>query len=565
MRSLPILLVLVLLGCAKTEIVDEGDGSLTFNRDIAPIIFSRCSSCHRPGQAGPFDLLTYRDVKERASQIVKVTGSRYMPPWPPDAGYGEFVGDRNLPETEIHALAQWVRDGELEGNPDDLPAPPEWTYGWQLGEPDVLVELGDTYSLVADGLDVYRNFVIPIPLVGDEGSYVEAIEFRPDNNLVVHHAVIMLDASGRAEEHDRRDPGLGFSSMDFGDVQGPDGHFLGWTAGKTPRRDPDLAWPLDLDAALVMQLHMLPSGKPEKVRPSVGLFLTDKPPTRQSALVRLSRKDLVIPPGDSAYYIEDRYVLPVDVEVISVYPHAHYLGTLIAAYALLPDGSKEWLIHISDNWDFAWQDEYRFAEPVVLPRGTELVAEFEFDNSSDNPFNPKEPPVTVYYGRGSLDEMADVMLQVVPGNARDLDVLRQHHLEKWLDQETEGLETMLLADPSNWANHHSLAMCYVREGRAGEAITHLEESLRLEPNYAEAHINLGIVLNSQGNRQDAIEHFRDALLIRPDYPDAHYNLGVALFMSGDAAMALTHMSEAARLRPEMAAAIQRRVAQLGPR
>jgi tetratricopeptide (TPR) repeat protein len=379
----------------------------------------------------------------------------------------------------------------------------------------------------------------------------------------VHHAVIMLDESGRAAEHDRREAGLGFGSMDFGDVQGPSGHFLGWTAGKTPRRDPRLAWPLESGVDLVMQLHMLPSGKPEKVRSRVGLFMTDNPPTHQSALVRLSRKDLVIPPGEKSYYLEDRYVLPVDVEAISVYPHAHYLGTLISAYALLPDGSKKWLIRISENWDFAWQDEYRYAEPVFLPRGTELVAQFEFDNSSDNPANPNEPPITVYYGRGSMDEMADVMLQVVSDDVDDLDYLKRHHLEKWLEQETAGLETMLLADPEHAANHHSLAMCYVREGRVSEGISHLEESLRLQPDYAEAHINLGITLNSQRDPVRAIGHFRSALEIRPEYPDAHFNLGVALLMSGDEASARTHLVKAARLRPEMAAAIQSRAERMG--
>jgi tetratricopeptide (TPR) repeat protein len=234
----------------------------------------------------------------------------------------------------------------------------------------------------------------------------------------------------------------------------------------------------------------------------------------------------------------------------------------MAVYALLPDGqTKEWLIRI-DAWDFNWQDDYRYQQPLALPKGTTLVMEYTYDNSAANVFNPHDPPQRIFYGLQSHNEMADLTLQVVPKNATDLQTLQRHYAHKWMAQEIAGYETMLKADPNNAENHHTLAMCYLRTGRNSEALTHFDECLRLSPEYTEARVNLGIALSASGRNDEAIVHLRRAIESRPDYADAHFNLALALFRSGKKRQAEQHFEEAARLRPEMAAAIRRQVARL---
>ncbi len=546
-----------MVGCGDGQ--NDLPGPVTFSRDIAPLVFEHCTTCHRPGGWGPFALVDYQDVRQRASQIAEVTQSRFMPPWKPAPGYGEFVGERRLSDAEIKLIGRWVDQGSLEGEPTALPPVPQWPDEWQLGQPDLVVEMPEPYVLPAAGGDVFRNFVLPVPLEAER--YVEAVEFRADNVPVIHHAVMMFDRSGAARKHDMREPGLGFDGMVFGEAQRPGGHFLGWTPGKRPYRDPELAWTLAPGTDLVLQLHMLPSGRPEPLTVRVGFYFTDTPPQRVPALLRLGRKDIVIPAGCPAYAIRDTYKLPVAVEVVGIYPHAHYLGKTVGAYALMPDSSKVWLIRI-DAWDFNWQDDYRYRRPVPLPKGTTLVMEYVYDNSSENIFNPHEPPRQVFYGLQSSDEMGDLTLQLVTRNAQDLQVLRRDYGRKWLAQETAGYETMLKADPQNAENHHTLAMFYMRTGRAEESLSHLEEALRLAPEYVEARVNLGIALSTRRRFAEAAGHFRRALEDRPGYADAHFNLAMTLHMAGENAAALEHFAQAAQLRPDMAAAIRRQVARL---
>jgi mono/diheme cytochrome c family protein/TPR repeat protein len=527
----------------------------TFSEHIAPIIFANCVPCHRPEGSGPFPFTSYDEVNDHAGQIAEVTASRFMPPWQPSPGYGHFVGERLLTDAQIDLIARWVESGAPAGDPRQMPPLPEFSDEWQLGTPDLIVEMDEPYLLPAEGYDEFRNFVLPIPVAAQH--YVEAVEFHADNVQVIHHAVMMFDRSGTARKHDAREDGPGFDGMVFGEAQGPDGHFLGWTPGKQPYRDPELAWRLVPGTDLVLQLHMLPSGRPEPLRARIGFYFAAGPPKRTPALVRLGRKDIDIPAGEAQYPIRDTYQLPVDIEVTSIYPHAHYLGKSMAVYALLPDGKKEWLIRI-DEWDFNWQDE----KPVELPKGSTLVMEYVYDNSADNPFNPHDPPQRIFYGLQSSDEMADLTLQVVPQNPRDLKTLQQHYARKWIAQEIAGYETMLIADPDHAGNHHTLAMCYLRTGRGREALEHFNECLRLEPDYAEARVNLGIALSASRQFAAAIEHFRRALESKPTYSDAHFNLAMALFQSGEKKEAEKHFAEAARLRPEMAAAIQRHVARL---
>ncbi len=193
----------------------------------------------------------------------------------------------------------------------------------------------------------------------------------------------------------------------------PDGHFLGWTPGQAPPLAPnDLAWRLDAGDDLVVQLHLQPTGKPERVRPSIGLYFADQPPARTPAIVRLGRQNLDIPPGASDYRVTDAYVLPVDAEIRAIQPHAHYRARSVSACAVLPDGTRRPLIDIR-HWDFNWQDQYRYATPFWVPAGTTLEMEYVFDNSDANVRNPSHPPERVSWGWRSSDEMADVWIQLM--------------------------------------------------------------------------------------------------------------------------------------------------------
>ena len=549
-----VLLVAVCFGCSG------GGGVPTFNRDIAPIVFQHCAPCHRPAGPAPFDLLSYADVSARAEQIAFVTESRYMPPWKPKRGYGRFAGERGLSAEQIATIRRWIDYGEQEGSPADRPPLPQWEGEWELGQPDLIASMTSAYTLRADGPDVFRNFAIPLPV--DSTRYVKALEFRPGNARIVHHATMMIDRSGAARQRDGRDGAPGFDGMSFGEAEDADGHFLGWTQGKTPYPGSDsLAWRLDPGTDLLLQLHMLPTGKEESIEARVGLFFADAPPKRRPAMLRLGRKDLDIPAGARDYWIRDTYLLPVDVEVLTIYPHAHYLGREIRAYAELSNGEREWLIWIED-WDFSWQDDYRFSSPVFLPAGSTLVMEYAYDNSAQNPRQPHDPPMRVRYGLHSTDEMGDLTLQILPRRPEDLERLRRDFYRKWLAQEIDGYKKLLEAQPQDWDTHHTLAMFYMRSGQRPLALKHFEWALEYNPDYPEAHVNFGIALAQSRQWERAVAHFERSLQINPDFAEAHFNLGLMLEMLGRSAEAKPHFDAVIRQRPDMAAAIQQRLAKL---
>ena len=548
-----VFLVAACFGCSGGE-------APTFNRDIAPIVFHNCAPCHRPAGPAPFDLLSYENVSARAEQIAFVTETRFMPPWKPKRGYGSFVGERGLNAEQIAAIRRWVEHGKQEGQSADLPLLPQWEGEWELGQPDLIAAMTSAYTLRADGPDVFRNFAIPLPV--DSTRYVKALEFRPGNARIVHHATMMIDRSGAARRRDGRDGAPGFDGMSFGEAEDADGHFLGWTQGKTPYPGSDsLAWRLDPGTDLLLQLHMLPTGKEESIEARVGLFFADAPPKRRPAMLRLGRKDIDIPAGASDHWIRDTYLLPVDVEVLTIYPHAHYLGREIRAYAELPNGEREWLIWIED-WDFSWQDDYRFASPVFLPAGATLVMEYAYDNSAQNPRQPHDPPVRVRYGLHSTDEMGDLTLQILPRRPEDLERLRRDFYRKWLGQEIDGYKKLLEADPQDWDTHHTLAMFYMRSGQRPLALEHFELALEHNPDYPEAHVNFGIALAQGREWERAVAHFERALQSNPDFAEAHFNLGLMLEMLGRSAEAKPHFDAVIRQRPDMAAAIQQRLAKL---
>ena len=331
-------------------------------------LFRACAPCHRPGEAAPFSVLSYQDVRPRVRTIVSATASRFMPPWLPEPGYGEFAGERRLTDAQIDTIRRWHEQGAIEGDPAALPPLPAFTPGWQLGEPDLVIKLPRPYTLAADGREVWRNFVVPVPVAASR--FVKTVELRPGNAKVVHHALLGIDPTRSSRRRDERDAEPGFEGMDMGDSQAPDGHLLGWSPGMAPFPGVDgQSWLLRPGTDLVLQLHLTPTGKREVVDPVVGLYFADRPPA--AAALQLMRLDadhaIDIPAGEKRFVVSDAFELPIDLDVLAVYPHAHFVARTMEASATMPDGTVKWLIRI-DDWDFKWQDIYRYATPVSLPK-----------------------------------------------------------------------------------------------------------------------------------------------------------------------------------------------------
>jgi tetratricopeptide (TPR) repeat protein len=559
---------------------------VTFSRDIAPILFDKCGACHHPDGPAPFSLLTYASAKPHARQIAAATRTRFMPPWKSEPGFGEFIGQRQLTDDEIALIERWVAGGALEGDARPSPAP-TWTEGWQLGKPDLVVTLPAPYQLPADGIDVSRVFVLPVPT--NSRRYVKGLEFRPGNPRVVHHANIRIDQTRASRQLDERDPEPGYDGIILRSAVFPDGYFLGWTPGQvSPLLPKGMAWPLEPGSDLVVEIHMQPTGKPEPVAPSIGLYFTDDPPEHTPVMLRLGRQNIDIPAGDSHYVVDDSYVLPVDVELQALQPHAHHRARDVEAIATFPDGTNRWLIDIK-SWDFRWQHVYRLVSPIALPRGTTISMHYTYDNSAANLRNPQQPPMHVFWGQYSRDEMGDLWLQVLTRTERDRQVLNEAFRPKLIAEDAIGYEMMIRRDPSKVTLHDDVAVLYLELNRAAEAaahfkasaqlapqspaahynyataltmigktaeaITEYERAIAIRPNYAPAHNNLGDALLRVGRTSDALQHFREALRLDPDYADAHFNLGSALNAQGGSREAIVQFRRALDVKPDLTPAL----------
>jgi len=501
----------------------------TFAHDIAPLIYQYCAPCHRAGEAGPFPLLSYEDVKGHARDIAAATNSRAMPPWLPEHGYGEFAGERRLSDAEIRTIEDWVSAGAPEGPASELPPPPHFTEGWQLGPPDLVLEASGPYTLPASGPDQYWNFIFTPNVKATR--WVRAIEIRPGGRHLIHHCNLLVDRTGSARLQEPA-PGQGFPGMDLNIMRSPfdpDGHLLFWKPGSVPHVEADgFAWRLDPGNELVLNTHMKPMGTPMEVRPSIGLYFTGRPQTHFPLLVQLEHDNaLDIPPGDRDFVVADDFRLPMDVDVLAVYPHAHYLGKRIEGYATLPDGSRRWLIRIPD-WNPDWQAVYYYREPVFLPAGSVVSMRYHYDNSAANPRNPNHPPRRVRAGNQSTDEMGHLWLQVLPRGSGDRrrelqEAVMRHRLEK---------------DPNDFAAHLNLGAVMLSRLNAQGAVSMLEAAVRLQPQGPEAHNMLGLALERLGRSAEAVAQYQLALRLRPDYDSARFNLANALVKAGRAEEAI---------------------------
>jgi peroxiredoxin len=429
------------IGCAiQRELKNVAkDGPVTYYRDVLPIVQRNCQQCHRPGEVGQFSLLTYRQAVNWADDIKSYTRKHFMPPWKPTAGL-PFHNERKLTDKEIATLAAWADGGTPAGNPKDAPPPASFTEGWFLGQPDLVLTVPSEMQIGPSGRDLFRCFVLPTNLTEDH--YVTAVEVRPGNPRIVHHALLAIDTTGKGRQlqkaaeqtkepaisHDgpSLDKGPGYPvSMGFGFI--PQGGLSGWAPGLLPRHLPEgYGYFLPKNADVVLQVHYHRDGRLEKDQTRVGLYFAKKPETRRyqggiiaGGLNLLMRPGFTIPAGENHYKLSGTMWATADCKLFSIMPHMHLLGKEIKITLAPPDGKATTLLEIKD-WDYNWQETYFFKEPVQVKKGSRLDVVAYFDNSAENPNNPNRPPQPVSYGEQTTNEMCFVFLGGTSASGRRL-------------------------------------------------------------------------------------------------------------------------------------------------
>jgi len=414
---------------------------ISFNKDIAPIIYRNCSSCHRPGEAAPFALLSYADVKKKAKTIAEATESRLMPPWKAEPASFPYRDERRLTDAEIALIQAWVKGGMEQGS-GEAPAPPKFASGWALGEPDLIVEMPAAYHIPADGPDIYRNIAVPLGLTEDK--WVTAIDMKPTARAAVHHVLYFADPNGKAHLKKQGDQ-PGFNGMRPSASIALGGFALGAQAKHFPE---GFAMQVPKGSDFVVQYHFHPTGKPEVEKSRIGFYFAKQAPERKMTRIQMPPhyslfSGLDIPAGKKDFVIRDSYTLPVAVDAIGLGAHAHYIGKQMKMTATLPDGDVKTLLWIKD-WDFAWQDRYYFKDLVALPKGTKLDTEIHWDNSAKNPRNPSSPPTRVTWGEESKDEMGSISLIATTREKSERTLLQKDYAE----HQNQIVRAGLKADPT---------------------------------------------------------------------------------------------------------------------
>ncbi len=529
-----------ILICWTVPAPAAGQAEVTYD-DVAPLLREHCVRCHRPGGLGPFSLLAYEDARARADRIVEMVAARRMPPWRPVRRYAArgFEGEPRLTDADIGTLRRWAAAGAPAGRLRGA-GPFEPEAEWPLGEPDLVVSMAEPYTVAPGGGVEYRNFVLPIDIPAPR--WVRGVDIRPDRaaEASIQRVQITLDDTGaaRRRQQDQDRPGYPGLAPDHGRF--PPGDFLVWAGGRrTAAREEDVGWQLDPGTDLLLQLGLRSRERPVDVRASVGLYFTDEPPARRGVGVVLDAPALDIPADEPAHVIEDRYRIPVPVDVAGVYAYLHRLGTALEVTAEVPDGAALGLLRI-DDWQFDWQDGYRYTEPVRLPAGTLVRARFTFDNSAANPHNRSNPPVRVRYNPDDTTPRAEVFLQALPARVDDEAALVENLLRKQARNDLLGLQAMLRADPNDYRSHTDLAARYLSLNQLALAREHLDTALSLAPDHATARYNLGSLLVAEGDTAGAIDAFREAVRIRPEYAAAHNNLGALLAATGSVTEAIVY-------------------------
>jgi hypothetical protein len=429
----------------------------TYTKDVAPIIYKHCSSCHRPGEIGPFSLTNFQEVSNWATSIRYVTQNKIMPPWKADPTYSRFMDENYLTDTQIKTIADWVEAGTPLGNPADEPTFPDFPENSLLGEPDLVLTFDRSYTHKGTGTDEYRYFVLPTGLT--QNKKIKAIELRPGNTKIVHHALFFSDVSGKAKQYDDQTPEYGFSAdenpdFDVFEVINRD-QYPGYVPGQKPRRFPDgIAMDMAAGSDLVIQMHYAPWSVDETDSSTVNIFFAE-----DSEFIDRTVRDYIMLPfnltgGANSFFLmpgqiktfEGVYTVPFDVSLVGIFPHMHYLGKNWEVYIENTDGSKTNLIKIND-WDFNWQGGYYFDRYKIAKKGSKIRAFAKYDNTVNNPANPSNPPRFVTWGEGTRDEMYYLPLLYVPYKSGDENVVFEESTSNVYDIESSALKAKIYPNP----------------------------------------------------------------------------------------------------------------------
>ena len=394
--------------------------TVTFHADVEPVLQKRCQACHRPGEAAPFSMLTYKDARPWASAMKRAVVSGQMPPWHADPAIGHFGNDRRLSQSEIDVIARWADGGAPEGDPKKAPAPLTFVEGWNIGQPDKILEMPEPFDVPAQGTIDYQWIVMPTGL--DKDTWIEGVEVRPGDRSVVHHVIAFYRRPGSKWLVDAK-PGVatpkGSGDSEAGMSDGAIGGYVpGLPAG---RLRPGRAVLLPAGSDIVLQVHYNASGKPAKDRTKVGIAFARRDVVERSFQIGLANASFVIPPGDPNYRVDADITVDTDVRVVGFTPHMHFRGKSFEYRAILPDGTREVLLRVP-KYDFNWQLTYDLAEERVFPKGTKFEATAIFDNSTGNKFNP-DPKAEVRFGDQTWDEMMVGFIDIAIKPNQDLRTL----------------------------------------------------------------------------------------------------------------------------------------------
>ncbi len=379
-----------LLGASKT-----GAPAVTFSKDIAPILAKNCQGCHRPGEAAPMSLRTYEEARPWAKAIREAVILKRMPPWYADPHFGKFSNDRSLSQAEIDTLVAWADGGALPGDPALAPKPTKFVDGWNIGVPDLVLEMQTEYQVPASGTIKYEYFTIPTKFTEDK--WVQMAEVRPGNRVLVHHVIAFVkepkkagEAPAAREGRRGRDDGREF--------------LVGYAPGSMPEvMRPGQAKLIKADSEIVFQVHYTANGTAGVDRSKVGLIFAKEPPRERVMTIQAGNRDFVIPAGADDTQVDGRITIRDDVTLTSLFPHMHLRGKDFEYRVVTPDGQKQTLLRVP-NYSFSWQLTYDLAQPMFLAKGTVIECTAHYDNSANNKFNP-DPTKEVRWGDQSWEEM----------------------------------------------------------------------------------------------------------------------------------------------------------------
>jgi hypothetical protein len=386
--------ILLVPGSARAQ--DQPSGP-TFTKDVAPILYKHCTSCHRPGDIGPMSLLNYADVVPWSRSIQRRVVERSMPPWFADPRYGKFQNERRLTQSEIDTIVNWVSSGGRQGNPADLPPPPQYVEGWTIGTPDAVFEMPQEYEIPAIGAIDLQFFQVPTGFTDDK--WIQAVEVRPGNRAHVHHVNMYYQ--------EPQPGGRPLLPPSAGAIKQPQqlGSSLAVFAGGTDPLvfPPGVARRMRAGSMLLFEVHYVTGGKPARDRTRLGLRFASQPPKEELQAVAMSNSRFVIPPGDPDFVVQARAAFDRPLKIWSILPHMHLRGKSFEYRLVYPDGRSEIILSIP-RYDSHWQTSYNFAEPLLVPANTFFEATAHFDNSPGNRANP-DPSIEVRWGWQPSQEM----------------------------------------------------------------------------------------------------------------------------------------------------------------